>query len=107
MLLERPIKKGSIITVKLNSGEELVARFETEDDDSSNRSLRIMFVADDSSNLHDDSAYINEVVYGANVDQASWRFGREVSTSEQRETLPNQTALRYIHDHDHDAALFC
>ncbi len=32
MLLERPIKKGSIITVKLNSGEELVARFETEDD---------------------------------------------------------------------------
>ena len=36
MLLERPIKKGSIITVKLNSGEELVARFETEDDDSLN-----------------------------------------------------------------------
>lgn len=33
MLLEKPIKKGSIITVKLNSGEELVARFETEDDD--------------------------------------------------------------------------
>ena len=36
MLLERPIKKGSIITVKLNSGEELVARFEDENDDSLN-----------------------------------------------------------------------
>lgn len=33
MLLEKPIKKGSIVTVKLNSGEELVARFESEDDD--------------------------------------------------------------------------
>jgi hypothetical protein len=33
MLLEKPIKKGSIVTVKLNSGEELIARFETEDDD--------------------------------------------------------------------------
>ena len=36
MLLERPIKKGSIITVRSNSGEELVARFEIEDDDSLN-----------------------------------------------------------------------
>ncbi len=36
MLLEKPIKKGSIVTVKLNSGEELVARFESEDDDSLN-----------------------------------------------------------------------
>jgi len=45
-----------------------------------------MFVAQDGSNLHDDSAYINEVVYGANVDQSSWRFGREISTSE---TSPN------------------
>jgi len=33
MLLEKPIEKGSIVTVKLNSGEELIARFETEDDD--------------------------------------------------------------------------
>tara|TARA_B100000809_G_C15012576_1_gene485500 strand:+ start:346 stop:633 length:288 start_codon:yes stop_codon:yes gene_type:complete len=33
MLLQKPIKKGSIVTVKLNSGEELIARFETEDDD--------------------------------------------------------------------------
>mgnify|MGYP003627741302 CR=1 FL=1 len=36
MLLEKPIKKSSIITVKLNSGEELVARFESEDDDKLN-----------------------------------------------------------------------
>tara|TARA_B100000900_G_scaffold414486_1_gene441257 strand:- start:275 stop:562 length:288 start_codon:yes stop_codon:yes gene_type:complete len=36
MLLEQPIKKGSIITVKLNSGEELVARFESEDDSALN-----------------------------------------------------------------------
>jgi hypothetical protein len=41
-----------------------------------------MFVADDGSNLHDDSAYISEVVYGANVDQSSWRFGMEKSTSD-------------------------
>jgi len=33
MLLEKPIKTGSIVTVKLNSGEELIARFETEDED--------------------------------------------------------------------------
>lgn len=33
MLLEKPIKDGSIITVKLNSGEELVARFESETED--------------------------------------------------------------------------
>ena len=32
MLLNKPIKEGSIITVKLNSGEELVARFESDDD---------------------------------------------------------------------------
>ncbi|MDA8897618.1 hypothetical protein N9I83_01155 [bacterium] len=32
MLLEKPIKDGSIVTVKLNSGEELVARFESETD---------------------------------------------------------------------------
>lgn len=30
MLLEKPIREGSIITVKLNSGEELVARYEDE-----------------------------------------------------------------------------
>jgi hypothetical protein len=41
-----------------------------------------MFVAEDGSNLHDDSAYISEVVYGANVDQSSWRFGMEKSTSD-------------------------
>ena len=45
-----------------------------------------MFVAEDGSNLHDDSTYASEVVYGANVDQSSWRFGREASTSE---TSPN------------------
>ena len=54
-----------------------------------------MFVADDSSNLHDDSAYINEVVYGANVDQASWRFGREVSTSETSPNFDNNTAAYF------------
>lgn len=34
MLLQKPIKEGSIITVKLNSGEELVARFESDDGDT-------------------------------------------------------------------------
>jgi len=40
-----------------------------------------MFVAQDDSNLHDDSSYASEVVYGANVDQSSWRTGEERSTS--------------------------
>ena len=30
MLLEKPIVKGSVITIKLTSGEELLARFESE-----------------------------------------------------------------------------
>ena len=40
-----------------------------------------MFVADDGSNLHDDSTYASEVVYGANIDQSSWHEGGERSTS--------------------------
>jgi hypothetical protein len=40
-----------------------------------------MFVAQDGSNLHDDSNYASEVVYGANVDQSNWREGGERSTS--------------------------
>lgn len=50
-----------------------------------------MFVAEDGSNLHDDSAYISEVVYGANVDQSSWRFGREASTSETSPSYDNNS----------------
>ena len=34
MLINKPIKDGTIITVKLNSGEELVARFESDDGDT-------------------------------------------------------------------------
>ena len=34
MLINKPIKNGTIITVKLNSGEELVARFESDDGDT-------------------------------------------------------------------------
>ena len=33
MLLNKPIKKGDIVTVKLSTGEELVARFEHQDTD--------------------------------------------------------------------------
>ena len=40
-----------------------------------------MFVAEDGSNLHDDSAYISEVVYGANVSQSSSYEGGERNTS--------------------------
>jgi hypothetical protein len=40
-----------------------------------------MFVADDGSNLHDDSTYASEVVYGANIEQSSWHEGGERSTS--------------------------
>ena len=54
-----------------------------------------MFVAQDGSNLHDDSAYISEVVYGANVDQASWRFGREVSTSETSPSYDNNNGAYF------------
>ena len=32
MLIEAPYKKGDIVTIKLMSGEELVGRFEKEDD---------------------------------------------------------------------------
>ena len=40
-----------------------------------------IFVADDGSNLHDDSTYASEVVYGANIEQSSWHEGGERSTS--------------------------
>ena len=40
-----------------------------------------MFVAEDGSNLHDDSTYASEVVYGANIDTNSWHEGGERSTS--------------------------
>ena len=40
-----------------------------------------MLVELDGSNLHDNSSYASEVVYGANVDQSSWRVGEERSTS--------------------------
>jgi len=40
-----------------------------------------MFVADDGSNLHDDSTYASEVVYGANIETNSWHEGGERSTS--------------------------
>lgn len=40
-----------------------------------------MFVAQDSSNLHDNSSYASEVVYGSNVDQSSWQVGEERSTN--------------------------
>jgi hypothetical protein len=40
-----------------------------------------MFVAEDSSNLHDNSSYASEVVYGSNVTQSSWQLGEERSTS--------------------------
>ena len=32
MLIEKPIKEGSIISLKLTSGEELIARFESGDE---------------------------------------------------------------------------
>lgn len=32
MLLEKPIVKGSVITIKLTSGEEILARYEDEND---------------------------------------------------------------------------
>lgn len=32
MLVEKPIKEGSIISLKLTSGEELIARFESGDE---------------------------------------------------------------------------
>lgn len=32
MLIDKPIKEGSIITCKLTSGEELIARFESGDE---------------------------------------------------------------------------
>jgi hypothetical protein len=32
MLIEKPIKEGSIITCKLTSGEEIIARFESGDE---------------------------------------------------------------------------
>jgi hypothetical protein len=32
MLLRKPLEKGSIVTIKLNSGEEIIARFESEND---------------------------------------------------------------------------
>ena len=54
-----------------------------------------MFVAQDGSNLHDDSAYTNEVVYGANVDQSSWRFGREVNTGETSLNFDNNAAAYF------------
>ena len=53
-----------------------------------------MFVAEDGSNLHDDSTYASEVVYGANVDQSSWRFGREINTSEF--TFDTDSRMAYI-----------
>lgn len=40
-----------------------------------------MFVAEDGSNLHDDSTYASEVVYGSNVSQSSWQYGEETSTT--------------------------
>ena len=40
-----------------------------------------MFVAEDGSNLHDDSTYASEVVYGANIETNSWHEGGERSTS--------------------------
>jgi hypothetical protein len=40
-----------------------------------------MFVAEDGSNLHDDSTYASEVVYGANIETSSWHEGGERSTS--------------------------
>ena len=41
-----------------------------------------MFVAADGSNLHDDSTYASEVVYGANIDQSNWHVGQEQTTAE-------------------------
>ena len=43
--------------------------------------FEFMFVAEDSSNLHDNSAYASEVVYGSNISQASWEFGEETNTA--------------------------
>ena len=43
--------------------------------------FQFMFVADDGSNLHDDTAYASEVVYGSNVQTYSWYEGGERSTS--------------------------
>ena len=40
-----------------------------------------IFVADDGSNLHDDSTYASEVVYGANIETNSWHEAGERSTS--------------------------
>lgn len=43
--------------------------------------FKFMFVADDGSNLHDNSSYASEVVYGSNVQTNSWHEGGERSTS--------------------------
>jgi len=51
-----------------------------------------MFVAEDGSNLHDDSTYASEVVYGANISQSSWHEGGERSTSTA--DTPPQAYLR-------------
>ena len=48
--------------------------------------FQLMFVAADGSNLHDDTNYASEVVYGSNVATNSWHIGREYSTSEADST---------------------
>jgi len=43
--------------------------------------FKFMFVAQDGSNLHDNTAYASEVVYGSNVSQSSWYEGGERNTT--------------------------
>ena len=43
--------------------------------------FQFMFVATDGSNLHDDTNYASEVVYGSNIATHSWYEGGERSTS--------------------------
>ena len=43
--------------------------------------FKFMLVAQDGSNLHADTNYANEVVYGSNIQQHSWYVGSEYDTS--------------------------
>jgi len=55
---------------------------------------RVMFVDNDGSNLHDNSAYASEVVYGSNASNASWHLATEYSTISAGGETPATAYLR-------------
>lgn len=55
---------------------------------------RVMFVDNDGSNLHDNSIYASEVVYGSNASNASWHLATEYSTISAGGETPATAYLR-------------